>query len=304
MRPRGAASRWWLHHSLQALDASLRALGSRLILRRGAAEQVIGRSRCRSATPQAVYWNRIYDQGTRERDARLKQAFTARGVAAESLKANLLFEPWEVQTQGGGRSRSSPPFWRACRGLASPRAAAAGAAQPASDQAPGRRATRSPRGACCRPRPTGQVVSAPRGRQARPPPFTRLTSFLDDALATLPRGARPAGHRRHLAAVAASRLRRDQHRGRSGGPRPRAAISAATDKFLAELGWREFAYSLLFHFGDLAQRNFRPEFDRLPLARRGRRDRGVAARPHRLSRSSTPACASSGRPAGCTTACA
>ena len=31
---------------------------------------------------------------------------------------------------------------------------------------------------------------------------------------------------------------------------------------------------------------------------------GLAARPHRLSRSSTPACASCGRPAGCTTACA
>ena len=30
-RKMGAASRWWLHHSLKALDADLQKLGSRLI---------------------------------------------------------------------------------------------------------------------------------------------------------------------------------------------------------------------------------------------------------------------------------
>ena len=33
--PPGAASRWWLHHALTALDADLRKLGSRLIIRTG-----------------------------------------------------------------------------------------------------------------------------------------------------------------------------------------------------------------------------------------------------------------------------
>ena len=72
-------------------------------------------------------------------------------------------------------------------------------------------------------------------------------------------------------------------------------FSAATDKFLAELGWREFAYSLLFHFGDLAQRNFRPGVRCLPVVRRRRRASrpGGAAAP--AIPSSTPACASSGR---------
>ena len=31
----GGASRWWLHQSLKSLDVSLRALGSRLVIRRG-----------------------------------------------------------------------------------------------------------------------------------------------------------------------------------------------------------------------------------------------------------------------------
>ena len=47
VRAPGAASRWWLHHSLLALDASLRTLGSRLILRRGPAERVIRSPRSR-----------------------------------------------------------------------------------------------------------------------------------------------------------------------------------------------------------------------------------------------------------------
>src|ERR1700761_7516134 len=37
----GGASRWWLHHSLKALDAALHEKGSRLILRRGKAEEVV-----------------------------------------------------------------------------------------------------------------------------------------------------------------------------------------------------------------------------------------------------------------------
>ena len=41
-------------------------------------------------------------------------------------------------------------------------------------------------------------------------------------------------------------------------------MSAATEKFLSEVGWREFSYNLLFHHGDLSQRNFRPEFDSFP----------------------------------------
>ncbi|MEO7680714.1 MAG: deoxyribodipyrimidine photo-lyase, partial [Sphingomonas sp.] len=40
-RRMGAASRWWLHHSLAALDRELRDKGSRLILRRGRSDDVL-----------------------------------------------------------------------------------------------------------------------------------------------------------------------------------------------------------------------------------------------------------------------
>src|SRR5512139_3942637 len=115
----GAAARWWLHHSLQSLDAVLHALGSRLILRRGPAERAIV-DLAAECDARAVYWNRVYDQGSRQRDTRLKQALSRRGVAAESLKANLLFEPWEVKTLAGEPFKVFASFWRACRSLPSP----------------------------------------------------------------------------------------------------------------------------------------------------------------------------------------
>src|SRR5689334_13091965 len=58
--PPGAASRWWLHQSLGALDASLRKIGSRLILARGRAPDVI-RKLVKTARVTAVYWNDRYE---------------------------------------------------------------------------------------------------------------------------------------------------------------------------------------------------------------------------------------------------
>ncbi len=261
LRPLGAASRWWLHHSLLSLDASLRKLGSRLILRRGPAERVVAELAAESEA-EAIYWNRIYDQGARARDARLKQFFTGRGTIAESFKANLLFEPWEVKTLAREPFKVFTPFWRACRNLASPdmplpapRALPAPARWPESDSladwrllptapdwAGGLRASWTP----------GEAAAA-----------ARLTDFLDDALARYRQA-------RDLPAVeGTSRLSPHLAFGEIG-PRQiwRAATgrgdSAAVEKFLAEVGWREFAYNLLFHFGDLTQRNFRSEFDAFP----------------------------------------
>src|SRR5262249_39457585 len=59
-------------------------------------------------------------QGSRERDGRLKKSLPSRGVAAESFKGSLLFEPWEVKTLEGQAFKVFTPFWRACRNLASP----------------------------------------------------------------------------------------------------------------------------------------------------------------------------------------
>jgi len=55
--PPGAACRWWLHQSLSVLDASLRRLGSRLIIRRGPTLETL-RLLLDQTGSAAVFWNR------------------------------------------------------------------------------------------------------------------------------------------------------------------------------------------------------------------------------------------------------
>ena len=263
VRAPGAASRWWLHYSLQSLDASLRGLGSRLVLRRGPAEKVLAEL-AEECGAKAIFWNRVYDQGSRDRDGRLKKLFSERGVTAESFKANLLFEPWEISTQSGAPFKVFTPFWRACRMLPPP---ATPLPAPKTLPAPETWPAGDPL-AAWRLLPTSPDWAG--GLRATWTPGEdgakqRLSHFVDETLADYRRA-------RDLPGVkGTSRLSPHLAFGEIG-PRQiwQAAMtrgaSAASEKFLSEVGWREFAYNLLFHNGDLAQRNFRPEFDAFPWA--------------------------------------
>ncbi len=109
----GGASRWWFEGSLRALGGSLGALGSRLILRRGVAEEVIV-AMARETDAAAIAWNRLYDRDAIERDAAVRSSCAAAGVVQRSFNASLLFEPREVSTGGDAPYRVFTPFWRRC----------------------------------------------------------------------------------------------------------------------------------------------------------------------------------------------
>ncbi len=112
--PPGAASRWWLHHSLAALDRALRTAGSRLVVRRGPSAGAL-RDLAREVGARAVYWNRRYEPALVESDRAVKQTLTAEGIACESVGGSLLVEPWGVRTGAGEPFRVFTPFWRACQ---------------------------------------------------------------------------------------------------------------------------------------------------------------------------------------------
>ena len=69
--PPGAASRWWLHHSLAALDAALRRKGVALTLRRGPALPALTEL-AHEVGATRVAWNRLYDPATVARDTAVK----------------------------------------------------------------------------------------------------------------------------------------------------------------------------------------------------------------------------------------
>src|ERR1700719_4007806 len=74
-------------------------------------------------------------------------------------------------------------------------------------------------------------------------------------------------------------------RGRSGTARfaaaERPALAADTNKFLSELGWREFCRHLLFDESELATRNMQAAFDAFPWRRD---DRALRAWPRGRTR--------------------
>jgi deoxyribodipyrimidine photo-lyase len=253
--PPGAASRWWLHQSLQSLDARLRAAGSRLILRRGPSLETLRQLMVETGADK-VHWNRRYEPALVARDAVVKGT-----LPSESFNSALLFEPWDIKTGGGTAYQVFTPFWKACvarqdtilspTGLAkfsSPSTwpvslkLADLALEDSVDWAAGFR-----------------EVWAPGEDGAQ----DQLKRFLDRALNDYPTG-RDRPDVEHT-----SRLSPHLHFGEVS-PRQiwqatqRRPNAGAAWSFLRELGWREFAHHLLFHYPHTPTEPLRAEYGKFP----------------------------------------
>jgi len=88
----GGASRYWLHHSLAALQTALAQVGGELVFRRGAADAVLSEL-VRSTHAAAVFVNRLYEPGVVARDAQLQKHLARDGVAWHDFAGHLLKEP-------------------------------------------------------------------------------------------------------------------------------------------------------------------------------------------------------------------
>ena len=260
-RPLGGASRWWLHGSLDGLRTALAALGSRLILRRGAADTVLTQL-VRETGATDIVWNRLYDPDAVRRDKGIKARCAEAGIASRSFNAALLFEPWTIRTGQDAPYRVFTPFWRRClqKGFDGatdgPSALPAPAAWPTSDELDDWRLR------CSTPDWAAGLRAAwqPGEAGAR----ARLDAFLADGLESYHEDRNLPG------AAGTSRLSPYLHFGEIG-PRQIAATleplarGPGSGAFLRELGWREFSHHLLFHNPGMAGANLRSEFDRMPV---------------------------------------
>lgn len=90
-RKPGAASRWWLHHSLTALAEDLRQYGVPLVLAAGDPRVVVPEV-VQEAGASHVVWNRLYHRPHRDVDAALMSRLREDGVVVEAFAAFLLHE--------------------------------------------------------------------------------------------------------------------------------------------------------------------------------------------------------------------
>ena len=111
MRPMGAASRWWLHHSLAALDADLRKLGGSLLLLRGPAAKVIARL-AKEAKAGAVHALRHCEPWWPAIEAEIDGLVLHDGAT--------LVPTGMVKTKSGDSYKVFTPFWRAHSAMGDP----------------------------------------------------------------------------------------------------------------------------------------------------------------------------------------
>ena len=267
VRPHGGAAKWWLHHSLRELASALEAAGSRLLLRRGRAAEVIADLAGETGATNLL-WNRRYGGPERAIDARVKSWAAEHGVRTESFQASLLFEPWTVRTGAGGPYKVFTPFWKACLDRTEPRLPL---------DAPHQLPASAPAGAGGLP--TGDALES-WGLLPRRPDWSaglaetwtpgeagahgRLEDFLDGPAAEYGTG-------RDLPGIEGTSRLSPHLRFGEVSPfriwhalRRRFPHQAPADVgiFRSELGWREFCWQLLYENPSLATRNYRTEFDR------------------------------------------
>ncbi|WP_376696922.1 cryptochrome/photolyase family protein [Wenzhouxiangella sp. EGI_FJ10305] len=258
----GAASRWWLYHSLAELEARLRDCGSRLILAAGDPMEAIDRVR-RVTGAESVYWNRCYEPGLVERDRGIKRRLGREGVTARSFNGSLLVEPWAGVKADGEPYLVFTPFWKqmqkswlppACHAepceLAAPRRWPASLAPGELGLLPGHEwpdklaACWSPGELGARRRLEAFTERAPDYHDLRDRPDRVGTSRLSPHL--------------HFGEVSPAQVVRALE--------PSGELPAGKGRmvFASELAWREYSHHLLWHFPRTPAESLKPAFGAFP----------------------------------------
>jgi deoxyribodipyrimidine photo-lyase len=271
MWPPGAASRWWLHQSLQSLKTDLARLGSQLVLEEGptpiALEKLI-----RERNAGAVYWNRRYEPAAVELEAQIERDLVKRGVKVEAFNASLLFEPWEIKTKKGDPFQVFAPFWRSClasshlipdllpklKRLTPPHRWPRGLSlsslglEPTIDWAGGLRETWSP----------GENGAKKRLREFL---RDRLASYAEDRHRADEVGTSMLSPHLHFGEIGPRRI---WHEVQDSAPQIGSKTNDnCVQTFLSEIGWREFSYHLLHHFPQTPESPLKQQFASFPWKR-------------------------------------
>jgi len=260
-RQPGGASRWWLHHSLQALEESLGGL----VLRKGDPLSIL-QGLIDEFDVDCIVWNRGYEPHIVKRDTEIKSTLSENGIEVKSFRGSVVREPWEVQTGSGGPYKVYTPFWKAnlAKGIPDPvegpsSIKLASIGDYGDKLEDWKLLPTSPNWA-----KDWNTFWTPGEAGA----LNRFKAFLGEGL----EGYGELRNRPDLPNV--SRLSPHIHHGEIS-PRQLCKLayeradkstkhSEDVKKFVAEIGWRDFANHLLFHFPKIPTENWKPAFDNYP----------------------------------------
>ena len=263
LRALGAASLWWLHHSLLRLGEALEKAGAALHFYEGEAGTIVP-DLAEACGAGALLFNRRYGASGRELDEAIVKAVERQGRAVESFNGRLLNEPWEVETKSGGPYGVYTPYWKSIKAKGLP-----DETLPKHGKLDGAKAPASPKSSTLDA--LGLLPSKPNWAQGWDDTWTpgeagaadRLRDFLKDHLKDY------KTERNTLASRGTSHLSPHLRFGEISPRQIVAAVKEATtkanaedaDSFLSEIAWREFDYHNLFHHPDVAEKNLHAKYD-------------------------------------------
>ncbi len=106
----GGASRWWLHHSLRALDAALHKHGAGLVVRSGKPEELLPEL-IEATGAEAVYFSRRYEPQARAQESALEKALDG-DCEICGFDDGVIRHPDSVMTQSGTPYKVFTPYWK------------------------------------------------------------------------------------------------------------------------------------------------------------------------------------------------
>ncbi len=254
----GAASRWWLYHSLKSLNASI---GGKLSVYQGNSIDVLTKV-IGNHDVNAIYWNRCYEPWRIDCDSKLKSYLKNMGIKAESTNGSLLWEPWSIRKDNGNPYKVFTPFYRkGCMQAQAPR-------EPLPP--PTNKKYLQDKKNALDINQLGLLPKKPWGTKlsshwdiGESGAHTRFQKFINEGLDHYKDG-------RNLPTKPyVSRISPYLHHGEISPNQlwykvRNLADNKHVDHFCSELGWREFSYSQLFFNPELPTKNLQSKFDTFP----------------------------------------
>ena len=261
----GSASQWWLHHSLVALQHNLVEQGLELILRSGETVDVLTHL-AQEVGATAVFCSRHYQPWSEGLEKNLKESLSKIGATLRRYPGTLLHEPEDVATGGGTPFKVFTPFWRACNRrpepaapLPSPALSAHEAHISSEELSDWQLTPTEPNWAygwndLWQPGETG-------AREA-------LNTFLADHVQNYGDGrdipSEPNTSKLSPYLRYGNISPRQVWHAAQSAKMSQPDASESINKFLSEIGWREFCYHLLYHFPTMPDVAFNPKFNFFP----------------------------------------
>ena len=261
----GSASRWWLHGSLEALGADIARSGGKLLLRRGDCQQVL-LELIEATGATAVMASKQYQPWSDALEKSIHSALAEKDVAFKRYPGTLLFEPGDIVSGAGTLFKVFTPFWRACL-----RATPPAPTRPAPQVTWATPAINADELDSWQLKPTQPNWAHAWQAQWQPGEASAaatLEQFLAERVQhyTLGRDFPAEIHTSRLSPhlrfgeISPRQVWHAAQRLKAQNP----GVSEATDKFLSELGWREFSHQLLTLFPEMPERSFKSPFDFFP----------------------------------------